>query len=70
LFSREGPPREFGRGASHGLQFVGLHLVSDRDILPAIGLDTLLQPGVIMRSESWQKSPSISSSAAVWAWFG
>ena len=42
LFSREGPPREFWGGASHCLQFVGLHLVSDRDTLPAIGLDTLL----------------------------
>jgi hypothetical protein len=36
LFSREGPPRESGRGASHGLQFVGLHLISDRDTLPPI----------------------------------
>jgi hypothetical protein len=42
LLGREGPTREFWRGASHGLQFVGLHRVRDRNTLPAIGLDTLL----------------------------
>jgi hypothetical protein len=66
LFSRDGPLRELGRGASHGLEFVGLHLVSDRDTLPAIGLDTLLQPGVIELAEVPEHIVECSRLGLVW----